>query len=326
MKAKFLVLLFLSTNLFAQSGPFDLFCVSDMVKVFEDGYKFPASTQSIDAFGIKGETISAQVVVHTSTDLNHVVVIAGNLTQRESKFAIPASEISYNFVRSVPLKVNTDIATGESLLRKAPALFPDYLSEEKSISVKKDMYQAIWLTIRIPGDAAPGTYAGSINVETDKGSRSVVMQVTVYPLTMPETSHLYTTNWYQMNKKYHDFQHPFDEKFFKLIEVYAKNMAAHRQNVFRVELNAIVARREANKKLRFDFSNYDRWIRIFEKTGSMSRLETGFIARFENDDWEDTKIVLRDFDVLDEATGKTIRMKGEEVLPQFLPEIGRAHV
>jgi hypothetical protein len=154
---------------------------------------------------------------------------------------------------------------------------------------------------------------------TDKGSQSVEVRLSVYPLTMPEKSNLYTTNWYQMNNKYHDFQKRFDEKFFRLIEVYAKNMAAHRQNVMRVELNSISAKRDNNKNLRFDFSNYDRWVGIFEKTGAMARIETGFVAEFGTGDWEDTKIVLKEYEVHDESTGSSIKMKGEEYLPQFLP-------
>ncbi len=319
MKTKLLVFLFVSATLQAQTVPFDLFCVSDVVKVFEDGCKLPPSTKNIDIFGIRGETLSAQAVIHAGSDLGAVHVLPVALVNRESQSSIPPGQISYNFVRSVPMKVNTDISRGESLIRKAPALFPDYLSDDRSITIPKDRYQAFWLTINIPKDAARGMYAGTITIETDKGSKSVDIQLTVYPLTMPSKSHLYTTNWYQMNKKYHDFQNPFDEKFFKLIEVYAKNMASHRQNVFRVELNSISAQHDRDKNLRFDFTNFDRWVSIFEKTGAMSRIETGFIAEFETGDWEDTKIVLKEHDVLDEATGKTIKMKGDAFLPQFLP-------
>jgi hypothetical protein len=319
MKTKLLALLFLSASLQAQTVPFELFCVSDMVKVFEDGYKLPAKGKSIDIFGIRGETISAQAVVLAGADLGAVRVLPVTLVDQTTHASIPSGQVHYNFVRSVPMKENTDIARGESLLRKAPALFPDYLSEERSIAIPKDRYQSIWFTIDIPRDAVPGTYAGVVKVESDKGSKAVELQVRVFPLTMPAKSNLFTTNWYQMNKKYHDFQKPYDEKFFKLIEVYAKNMASHRQNVFRVELNSISAQLDRDKKLRFDFTNFDRWVAIFEKTGGMSRIETGFIAEFEKGDWEDTKIVLKEHDVLDASTGKIITMKGEAFLPEFLP-------
>lgn len=319
MKTTLFLLLFLSTTLFGQTPPFELFCVSDLVKIFEDGYNLPGKTKSIDVFGIRGEVLSAQLVLHAQADLQDVQVMVGSLSSVDQHATIPARNISYNFVRSVPLKVNTDIARGESLLRKAPALFPDYLSDNKSISLKKNLYQSIWLTIQIPKDALPGSYSGTVKVVAGKASRSVDIRLSVYPLTMPERSNLYTTNWYQMSNKYHDFQKPFDDKFFKLIEVYANNMASHRQNVMRVELNSISARRDKNKDMHFDFSNYDRWVDIFDKTGAMARIETGFIAHFETGDWDDTKIVLKDFDVNDETSGTMIKMKGEIYLPQFLP-------
>ncbi|TSA23037.1 DUF4091 domain-containing protein [bacterium] len=319
MKTKLLALLFLSASLQAQTVPFDLFCVSDVVKVFEDGYKLPPKVKNIDIFGIRGETLSAQAVIHGDADLGAVHVLPVTLVNLESHRSIPPAQIRYNFVRSVPMKVNTDISRGESLIRKAPGLFPDYLSEDRSIAVPKDKFQSVWLTIDIPKDAAPGKYTGTLTIETDKGSKFLDMQLTVYPLTMPAKSNLYTTNWYQMNKKYHDFQKPFDEQFFKLIEIYAKNMASHRQNVFRVELYSIAAELDREKSLHFDFTNFDRWVTIFEKTGAMSRIETGFIAEFETGDWEDTKIVLKEREVLDQVTGKSIKMKGDAFLPQFLP-------
>jgi hypothetical protein len=319
MKNVVVALFLLTTPLYAQVPSFELFSVSDVVKVFEDGYKLPEKTHGVDIFGIRGEILSAQIVIHPQADLRTVRVKPGTLVNSESHAVIPAERVAYNFVRSIPLKENTDIARGASLLRKAPALFPDYLSDERTISVKNDKYQSIWLTIQIPKDATPGPHSGTVKVETDKGSGSVDVRLAVYPLTMPEKSHLYTTNWYQMNKKYHDFQKPFDEKFFKLAEVYAKNMAAHRQNVIRVELNSISTNRDKNNDLHFDFANFDRWVGICEKTGAMSRIETGFIAHFETGDWEDTKIVLKDFEVKDDATGTVIQVKGEAYLPKFLP-------
>jgi hypothetical protein len=178
------------------------------VKVFEDGYKLPAKGKAIDIFGIRGETISAQAVVLAGADLGAVRVLPVTLVDQTTHASIPSDRVHYNFVRSVPMKENTDIARGESLLRKAPALFPDYLSEERSIAIPKDRYQSIWFTIDIPRDAVPGTYAGVVKVESDKGSKAVELQVRVFPLTMPAKSNLFTTNWYQMNKKYHDFQSP----------------------------------------------------------------------------------------------------------------------
>lgn len=36
--------------------------------------------------------------------------------------------------------------------------FPDYLSEDRTVSLLRGRYQAVWLTFAIPSNAAPGVY------------------------------------------------------------------------------------------------------------------------------------------------------------------------
>jgi hypothetical protein len=318
MKTRLMVLLLLGATLSAQEVPFKLFCVSDLEKVFPDGYQVPASSSTIDLFGIRDEIVSAQCVVLANSDLKRVSVATENLVSDGGKSIIPDGAIQCNFVEGIPLTKNSEITAGKSLLRKAPALFPDYLSRETSKSIAKGAYQAIWLTLHIPSDASAGTYTGKVTISSDRGSQSLPVRVQVYPIEMPRISHLYTTNWYSISSKYHDFGKEYDDKFFELVEAYARNMSEHRQNVFRVDLTTISASMGDSKKPDFDFSSFDRWVKIFERTGTMTRLETGFVATFA-EDWWSTKIVLRDFNVFDKASGRVVKMKGEEYLPQFLP-------
>lgn len=310
-----IILLCFSCRTFAQNVSFEILGTSDMENVFEDGYKFSPSNTKIDLFGIRNEIVSAQFVIHSKSDLVNVSVAFENLMN--NKNVISANELKYNFVKSVPLKENSDLAFGNSLLRKAPSLFPDYLSEEKTISIKKDIYQPVWLTIHIPKNALSGSYKGTIKITSGGGSEMLPVTITIFPLDMPEVSHLKTTNWYSISKDHYDFNAKYDEKYFKLLEAFIHNMAEHRQNVFRVDLDAVTASLSADKKIKFDYTNFDRCVKIFESTGKMNSIETGFIAEFV-EDWFSPIIKLRDFKVRN-ASGKIIEMKGEEYLPQFLP-------
>jgi hypothetical protein len=106
-----------------------------------------------------------------------------------------------------------------------------------------------------------------------------------------------------------------------MLTLYAQNMAEHRQNVFRVSLDLITSKRHGRDEFEFDFSRFDKWADIFWSTGHMDLLETGFVARFGEGGWSSREILLRDFRVLDESTGRTVTVPGKELLPRFLPAL-----
>jgi hypothetical protein len=95
-------------------------------------------------------------------------------------------------------------------------------------------------------------------------------------------------------------------------------MAEHRQNAFRIGLEAIECRRRADGKLIFDFSRFDKMAQVFWDTRRMDLLETGFIAQFGQGGWSSSDITLANFPVK-EVDGRRVSMPGEEFLPQFLP-------
>jgi len=51
---------------------FELFAVSDLVRVFEDGYNLPQARKVIDIFGIRNEYICAQCVIKANEHLRRV--------------------------------------------------------------------------------------------------------------------------------------------------------------------------------------------------------------------------------------------------------------
>ncbi len=131
------------------------------------------------------------------------------------------------------------------------------------------------------------------------------------------------TEWFSTGqfKHYHGLDSTEPERFFQMLPVYAKNMAEHRQNVFSVSIHLVQATRASNGKLRFDFSEFDRWAQLFWDTGRMNLLETGFVAQHGEGGWSSREIHLASFHVKSEATGKTEVVAGEKFLPQFLPAL-----
>ncbi|MBN2411674.1 DUF4091 domain-containing protein [candidate division KSB1 bacterium] len=318
------ILIFSSvSNISARTKAFDFFAVSDLVNIFQDGYNCPPPERAIDIYGIRGEYVSAQCVVKAGMNLDQVTVSAEPLKHENKSDVLPSTIVNWNFVGCVPIKENTPNRISSNLLRPAPAMFPDYLSEEKEKSISAGKYQAIWLTIKIPADAKAGIYSGAIKVSSDMGNATLPLYLTVYPLTMPGKRHFPFTLWYTVNPDYHDFGEIYSEKYFDILRAYAQNMAEHRQNVFRVTLRTVKSTMDENGNLSFDFSIFDRHCDVFWDTGVMDYLETGFVATFgesqEGSKWYSTEIVLLDFNVIKSPSGEEIKLPGKEFLPRFLP-------
>jgi hypothetical protein len=304
-----------------QAAPFECFAVSDVVRIFEDGYNCPEPQDSLEIFGIRNEYVSAQCVIKANQDLQNVTVSMGPLQHTALQTSLPAEALKWNFVGSIPIEQNTPKYRKTDLIRAAPARFPDYLAEEKEVSVKKGGYKAVYLTIKIPENAEAGDYEGQVTIKTDESEMSLPLHLKVYPLTLPDQRHLMVTEWFTTGyfKKFHDIDASDSQRFFEMLRVYAENMAEHRQNVFRVSMDLITCKQATDGSMKFDFSRFDKWADTFWQTGCMDLLETGFVARFGEGGWSSNEILLRDFRAQTEPAGKRITVPGREFLPKFLP-------
>jgi len=300
---------------------FSLFEVSDMVRVFEDGYNLPATQDTIKVFGIRGEVISGQCLIVTEQDLGNVTAEVGELKNQLNGQLLPAASVDWNFVGSVPLSGNTTNQPLSALSRPAPARYPEYLMAENQISINKGTFQSIWLTVNIPQTAGAGTYMGSLTVKSLQGEQSLPLSLTVYPFTLPTERHLTIVEWYSTEEfaRFHGIEEKYTEDWFSMVQIYADNMVAHRQNTFRVNMNTIEIHRLKNGKLEFDFSRFDQIAQVFWNTGKMDYLETGFLTKFGEGDWFSTEILLKDILVADRETGEQVSMAGEDVIPFLLP-------
>lgn len=299
---------------------FKLNSVSDLKRVFEDGYNLPRMQDTLKIFGIRGEVISGQCAVSAKKDLTSLTVSIGAFSDRKTGNVLSSDAVTWNFVGSIPLTENTPNQPAKAVVRLAPARFPDYLMQERQINVKAKAYQAIWLTIDVPASAAPAIYTGVITVTSQQGESKLPVSVTIYPLVLPETRNLKVTEWYNTDDfaRFHGINEMYSKAWFGMLEKYARNMADHRQNVFQVPTEAIEIERASDGKLKFDFSRFDQIADVFWKTGKMDFLETGELTRFSKDAWFSTEIKLRNFQVKDLATGKVEKMEGTDVVPALL--------
>ncbi len=134
-------------------------------------------TAELRLFAARGEYEPASFCLHALRPLADVRVQAGEL--RSSKgHAIPADHLDLRFVRSVRVPLDPKAKTYR--------LQPFLLEKRKSVAVGRGATAQVWLTVKVPEDAAAGTYSGSVSVATAAGeAASLKVSVEVLPFTLP---------------------------------------------------------------------------------------------------------------------------------------------
>ncbi len=324
LKTVFIVVFFSFSNysiIIAQN--FKLFAVSDLARIYEDGFKLPPASDTIKLFGIRGEVLSGQCAFTSKKALSNISAEVSAIRSTTGSYVLPSGNVLWDFVGSIPLLTNTPNQPSYIIDRKAPARYPDYLMAEKQVNLAKNEYKSIWLTISIPENAPEGLYTGSISVKTSQGGQSLPVSITIYPLTLSSERNLKVTQWHNTGSfvKFHGISEQYSDAWFAMLNKYAENMVAHRQNVFRVPMMGVIEiQKSKDNKLLFDFTRFDQIADVFWNTGKMNYLETGFLTSRGEKKWHSTELSLSDFNnVKDLNSGNLIILSGEEVIPQLLP-------
>lgn len=123
--------------------------------------------QSWSTTAWKGEKVHTQLLVWTNQPVAELTYTLNPLVNAKGQ-TIPSPDIKAGFVRYVI----TDEFAGGCGYRK-PADFDSSLAADaidiiSAIPVKANTVQPIWLSVKVPQEAAAGNYTGSISVKADK--------------------------------------------------------------------------------------------------------------------------------------------------------------
>jgi len=281
------------------------------------------SPSTLAARAARNEYEPLQIAFRASRPLKDVRVEVTPLTQADGDATIAADALSWSFVGFIPLKKNTPHAD-RLQIRAAPCDVPDPLLESRSIDVEANSTQPVWITVRVPKDAAPGEYLGAIDVVAGESRQSQAIQLTVDPFTLPEERHLLVTNWFNTGNiaKAHGVE-LWSEPFWTILERYARNMAAHRQNVVYTPWTLVDVAQEPDGKLSFDYARFDRFVELFERAGAADRIEITHVGHFGKGGWGGKEIVLRGVTATNRQTGQSVTLAPEEGLAPLLADIER---
>jgi len=251
----------------------------------------PGDRDCIAVESCRNEYASAQLAVRALRRISALRISPPVLVHESGADGV---EVTARFVGYVPLKENTTNTPTDELTCIAPALCPDPLLVDEALAVDEASTQPVWVTLFVPANAPAGRWRGTVAVNADGDHAEVPIELIVHPISLPNERNLWVTNWMDRRNlaRFHatDLYTP---RFWQIVENYARNMAAHRQNVTKVSLRMIDIRQKADARLVFDYANFDRWVETFTRAGCMELIEGDALGgwgdgKFESPwlDWE----------------------------------------
>lgn len=255
---------------------FTVWVADPLVKILPDNPAPAKPPARVIVDAVRNEYESAQVVVTARADIDKLSVKVSSL-EGPSRVA---PQVEARFLGFVPVRKGTPNTPPEDLIVKPPADVPDPILDARSVAVSAGKNQPIWLTVRVPKSAEPGTYTGKVDVLADGESAAVPISVTVHPVVLPDERTLYLTNWFSTGNIASGFGlERWSEAYWKMLEAYARLMAEHRQNVVITPMFELITGRDDGKgNLSFDFSRFDRWVELFKKAGVIGVIEGGHLG------------------------------------------------
>jgi len=165
--------------------PWSIHQADTMEKVFRDRRFDRPQADKLVIKAARNEVEGVQLVLASPEDLSRVTLDVTDL-RGESGTTIPAAEVSWHVVGYVEITEKPPYPVSRL------GWWPDPLLPGADFDVAKGRVQPIWINIRVPADAAPGVYRGTVTVRSSSHVQSVPLEVKVWGFAVPQKQHLET--------------------------------------------------------------------------------------------------------------------------------------
>ena len=303
-----------------KTDAFLVWAVDSLVKIAREGEPARRGDEArIEA--CRNEFTSAQIAVRATRKLWDLRVVSSALTH-ESGAKI---DVQTRLVGYVPVERNTPDTPGEELCCTAPTLVPDPLLVDETAVLAEGTVQPVWFTIFVPPDAPVGLWRGTIAIRAGDQATQVPIEMTVHPVAVPSERNLWVANWMNMRNfaRFYGTE-PRTPRFWQVVENFARNMAAHRQNVTLCPFELVRIVQEPDGHLSFGFDDMDQWVEIFTRAGCMDLIEGGALGRRGLGKWETPWFEWRQFKIT-KRDGAEVSLPSETVVEQLVKGVV-AHV
>ncbi len=280
----------------------------------------------------RGEYATLQIVVRCDKKIDSLTASLAPLTSGQT---CKLENVKVRFVGYVPYKLAAPEPASDRLITP-PAMCPDILLDDETIALEPNRNQPIWLTVEIPKTAAPGIYTGTLKISGLADGKTLTANVSVhikvYNVTLGK-SRLWLTQWFYMSRYRQDEStdvnlaklEKFSPTYWELMRKYARNMAQHRQNMALISPLELTEYSFApDGKLKFDFTNFDRAVKIFIDEGVIGRIEGAHLGGRIDNKWTnqfETFIYIFKYGKFIKSSAEPHAVEAINFYSQFLPAL-----
>ncbi|MCY3017882.1 MAG: hypothetical protein NTW87_02465 [Planctomycetota bacterium] len=277
----------------SQATEVRVWVVDPLTKVLTD-----AQPQDVDPAvrisAARGESEAGQVAFRSDAPVKALGISVTPLVSEKGAGKLEAVEsvfLNYHLLE----QATQPVIEGE-LCAKPPVMLPDAFCLRNPIALPAHTTRSAWITVWVPEDAPPGTYRSTVTLDADGAKAAVPIEVRVYEAVVPRKRSLKVFNWlfYDAGTDWGQLHHrlggePWDDRDWETLKAIARNMVAHRQNLFTVPVlhNVLTGSEVFSVKVlkdgesyRFDFSLFDRCVETFLKEDPDGTIVGGYLALF----------------------------------------------
>jgi hypothetical protein len=253
------------------------------LKVYPNSFGRDLKKRDIEVQACRNEWALVQLGVRSPLPVNSLSVTPGDLVS-EGGGKINATQVRVRYPGLIPVDENGQYT-------------PDPLWEVPTVSLRPYNSQGIWVDLKVPADAAPGTYSGKLDVRRDGAAPDVFqVKLDVLPVKLPAPSgyHCFLNILVDPSSVARVNRLPlWGEAHWKQLENYVRDLADHGQKTITAFIvddpwkgdtgfavrNVIEWKCDGEwtasgrSKMVLDFAPFDRWVSLCLKAGITDHIE-----------------------------------------------------
>lgn len=259
----------------ARRSKLDYWFVDALEKVFPEDAAGARRLERAEFDAARNSHVSIQLALRAREAVGDLSVDALPLTGP----GMPIESVSVRSVEYVVVTSNTPNTPEEELVRKAPALFPDALLDEFPLTVKKNQTRAVWITVTVAANQEPGLYRGVLRLRQGaEPLAQIPYRLRVHAATVPSPVPLYITNYFNLSDSHLQQFYgcaQYSDAWWELMRNIAGFMGRYYQTSIGANPVRLVQPEVVGGTLRYDFSNFERFVETFQAAGVPGPIEGG---------------------------------------------------